>query len=997
MNRGIRHLSVIVIIFLLQWGFSHTQKTVAQSGDTSNESQQRAALLDANGNQLLDDAEIRHAIQIWISGAEIGSSGLRIDDAQIRELIKMWISGERIIGANKAPSDDVPGGTWKPGDYWIFDATSTDGLDVTTRQFVLGTMTLGNIQVYVSAALTSDNQSQALESASILFTSVDTLTPVDLFGNPLDFGLDTIEIEDKGVVSVSTRAGTFQATQFESSSDELSVTSWSTDQIGRAIKTIIKQDKEQMTEEIVSIESKNPNTLMDSLLDSLQVMLQDEGPQIKVNAIRALASLGQFDRNDEIIDMLNALQTDTDPFVQDEINEAILLLEEGIGVFLEKSESTEVDDPATQNEFLPQQAAVAVTAIALLSDAFTITGGLKDKLGSTVVSMPQPCSTSDAVTINLDVGDIVSQWPLHVDFSLGPGRRWGIDGLRYLGPQLFYSLINNTYQYDIKIVNSKNESVVPKGWPKTGRSGLDMPPQNLIEMFSASKWTANGKKATSEAFKIIATLSLVDRLDLGVVVGGVRAFVAGTGIVLKKECDIIFQVHNPFYYVKDSFKLSGVHDHHKDIFDHALSFQVMKRSNIKNFTSPPPQGWIISPLDIQDATWEARYSLKCAVDNEFSKPSDCKAHTASQAGNVTVGKSGSKSITSTTQSVNESYSLIKMTSNGGTSDLHHIVGDQITQGSHQASRDMIHKLNLLISVNGKNALGSWSTDSVLDGSNITALPISLSGLINDLDRCSRNSDKPRSADAHQHQSEQAEECVVDLVNEPPLINDIDAPDMIYGDAENHIVTVEFEDPDGDLEQVRFSTLQGPDAGSPPQTFALTNVDGNTQGEFSFFIFCSNTGSQPFNVTGQIVLIDQQGLESDPKTYSYECRPPKGDGGGSTDPPTDPPGPPNPPPPPANAPVITNVAMPSIIPIGNSSMGTIFFMDPDGDVKQVNVSSTESNPTTFNPQVGGQTSGQIDFLIGCGPNTQPRVATVTITIEDEAGNSSLPKQINYTCG
>lgn len=56
--------------------------------------------LDANANGILDDAEIRQAIQYWILGQPVPGTDQIIDDATIRRLIQMWILGEPVSAAS---------------------------------------------------------------------------------------------------------------------------------------------------------------------------------------------------------------------------------------------------------------------------------------------------------------------------------------------------------------------------------------------------------------------------------------------------------------------------------------------------------------------------------------------------------------------------------------------------------------------------------------------------------------------------------------------------------------------------------------------------------------------------------------------------------------------------------------------------------------------------------------------------------------------------------
>ena len=58
------------------------------------------AVLDANANAYLDDAEIMTAIDHWITGRPVpGTSGQVINDKMIQSMIDLWIKGQRIAPA----------------------------------------------------------------------------------------------------------------------------------------------------------------------------------------------------------------------------------------------------------------------------------------------------------------------------------------------------------------------------------------------------------------------------------------------------------------------------------------------------------------------------------------------------------------------------------------------------------------------------------------------------------------------------------------------------------------------------------------------------------------------------------------------------------------------------------------------------------------------------------------------------------------------------------
>ncbi|HEY5595653.1 MAG TPA: hypothetical protein VIL47_00080, partial [Candidatus Bipolaricaulota bacterium] len=58
------------------------------------------AVLDADADLLLDDDEIRTAIDYWVTGKPVPNTGGKlIDDKMIKVLINLWIKGEPISQA----------------------------------------------------------------------------------------------------------------------------------------------------------------------------------------------------------------------------------------------------------------------------------------------------------------------------------------------------------------------------------------------------------------------------------------------------------------------------------------------------------------------------------------------------------------------------------------------------------------------------------------------------------------------------------------------------------------------------------------------------------------------------------------------------------------------------------------------------------------------------------------------------------------------------------
>ena len=75
-------------------------QTVTVEGTTGD--QTIAQALDTNHNNVIDDTEIRTAIQLWISGQVVPGTTKTIDDATIRRLIQLWISGGPVAAQAQA-------------------------------------------------------------------------------------------------------------------------------------------------------------------------------------------------------------------------------------------------------------------------------------------------------------------------------------------------------------------------------------------------------------------------------------------------------------------------------------------------------------------------------------------------------------------------------------------------------------------------------------------------------------------------------------------------------------------------------------------------------------------------------------------------------------------------------------------------------------------------------------------------------------------------------
>ena len=77
--------------------------------------QRLAASLDANGNAVLDDAEVQHAITLWVRGDPVAGTDLTIDDADIVALIGLWVRGETLDTAPPGAQEGEVGILFREG------------------------------------------------------------------------------------------------------------------------------------------------------------------------------------------------------------------------------------------------------------------------------------------------------------------------------------------------------------------------------------------------------------------------------------------------------------------------------------------------------------------------------------------------------------------------------------------------------------------------------------------------------------------------------------------------------------------------------------------------------------------------------------------------------------------------------------------------------------------------------------------------------------------
>jgi hypothetical protein len=98
---------------------------------------------------------------------------------------------------------------------------------------------------------------------------------------------------------------------------------------------------------------------------------------------------------------------------------------------------------------------------------------------------------------------------------------------------------------------------------------------------------------------------------------------------------------------------------------------------------------------------------------------------------------------------------------------------------------------------------------------------------------------------------------------PPEITFVEFPDQIPADGEEVLGTVGFQDPDGDIVEVRFEVVEA--LLFEPFRFD-PQVRGQREGEFDFVVF----SSIPQQVALRVILVDQAGNESLPVEFTFEA-------------------------------------------------------------------------------------------------------------------------------
>ena len=906
---GFRISCLVVTMLFLLWGLAANIDTAAQTDEAT---QQMAGLLDTNGNRVLDDAEIRDAIQLWILGQTVPGSSQTIDDVQIRELIQIWILGETL---EQVISDDNSSGEIKIDKVVAFTLNSKG--DLVTSGPALQSAPAGSMVTLVGRNFPLDPViwiNDRLESgisndsnnAVIVFLPVDMATDsavnahlvvarsqnqmveagVDLTMLPsVALSQDPKEIVETFFQQLRRLATDANDSDLLSQVDEaLSKLDGLSNEVINEIATIVSTNNLALLFDEASLAAQQANHLASNKSIGVPFMPSDEQLESVAQKIGKVISrfLG-FTRNTESFIFLVADKRikEGKKFSGKIICEAID--REGITeISLIASKVNEEIKFPTRNKnfsFTGQKSAEGGLSFEVNAE----------KTGRNRKGFDFECSVTDkeGKVTSLNTSFIIFE-DTKIKSSLLFADEKKTDRLSD-----FQAIVNQPFKINWE---AEDPAILSKVGLPTGIMAVVLIDVDRSVEFEKGRW----------AFQPIKSQQLIDDF---LKVEHYPAFSDGFTIGRcskpgRYEVGLTAQEHP---YIRASF------------VDISRFITCVARDKI--FVNvDPPTGFagsdVVALVSVAEGTPPYRVT-------------------------VTVP-----------------WGAFEATTNSGTA----IVPIKIPKDQKAGS----YKMD--VSATDKNN----NFTEIASEMQVFACP----------------GQQGESIFGPHQGIEMDEGCPKDKA---PIITDIDAPDFIYGDGEPHVVTVEFEDPDGDLTNVRFQTLQGPGITNPPQTFSIPNVLGLIEGEFQFSIFCQNTTSQPFNITDQIVLIDKSGLESESETYTYTCE-------GLPDEVNPPPPNPQPPPnPPASlAPVIESISFPMAIPIGTSAQGTILFSDADGDLLQVNMVPSESTPGSFNPALQGQTSGSIAFLAGCGSNPTPRIATVIFTLQDSQGNLSQPQQLSYSC-
>lgn len=214
--------------------------------------------------------------------------------------------------------------------------------------------------------------------------------------------------------------------------------------------------------------------------------------------------------------------------------------------------------------------------------------------------------------------------------------------------------------------------------------------------------------------------------------------------------------------------------------------------------------------------------------------------------------------------------------------------------------------------------------------------------------------------------------VLFLIPQEPRILVIDARSSA-AEGLSYVLSVAFLDSNEDVAQLRVSVLEGPlddftlDLTQPP--YAEYVVD-QSEGEFSFEIIPSEPGSYLV----QLILVDANGLESEPLEFSFEAYMP-------------------------TPPSISRVTFPSSVGVNEDQNGLIRFEDAEGDIVEARFEVIEGDASTieidpglsFDPNVGGETDGAFRFTVRV---TQPQTVTLRLILVDTEGLESEPYEFTF---
>lgn len=589
------------------------------------------------------------------------------------------------------------------GTTWEFHATSTDGLATRTSYATIGQVDLKGTPAYLVGALLWEKDE--LREAQVLFVSVKDLQTLDMEGKSLHSGGMTADaaVRDEGGESVTVPAGTFQAQKKTLATPDEQVVTWEAAEAIRPVKTQVTRAGQSMTEEMVRTQKSDRQALEKSYLETLLAMLQAPDPHPRVQAVTTLAVLARFARQDEILQRLREALSDPDATVRDVAQRAMDFVEGKGPAAKADIKGAPLMHPGSAP---PAQEPVTLAAISLVADAFGIAAGVASILpgGETEVVIRQP-PDCPSITTTLDVGDVVSRFPMEVDFSLGFARQWGLWGpLINVGSNILLV----TYQYELKVRTDKQ---IIEAFEAVGKDGIHIPVQIKRDVLWAHSWK-DSEKPTLDMVTIHGTTRSVYR-GAHRPVGALGIIPVDIGYAAEAVCTLTFDVLNPFYSLPQEFTPSKVdHFHHKNT-EHQASFVLKKAEGINLEPAKWPRGWTIEPLDEKDGSgnWGFQWRLACADPRTGGPDFNCRDHTIS--GTVTSGdtRAGRRHEVP----VEVTYTL------RGRSNSHHQQAETTPpcilteQGIHPHEIDCRLAIGLFVSAYGQNRMGYWQVSNLLGG------------------------------------------------------------------------------------------------------------------------------------------------------------------------------------------------------------------------------------------------------------------------------------------